>query len=430
MTVHSRYKPAPDVVATLGLGKTSGRRLALRGAILLLLLVAAGGGVWLLYARNGSEGSVHYASQAVRRGNLTETVTATGTVQPTNKVEVSSELSGTVRKVLVDYNDRVRAGEPIAVLDTDRLSAEVERSRAALAVKQATAEQAEATLFEAKQAYDRSTALIAKNIVSRSSTEVASAIYRRAVAGIAVVKADVQAAKAGLAVDETNLKKATIVSPIDGIVMSRTVEAGQTVAASLQAPVLFTIAENLASMQLEVDVDEADVGSVAAGQAATFTVEAYRDRRFPAKVTMVRVAPKTINGVVTYTAVLDLDNSNLLLRPGMTATADIVVKQVNDALLVPNAALRYAPPPDGRANGSRSRGMLGFLLPRPQRTEVPRIPQPASGERTVYVLADGKPKRLTVRVGATDGSWTEILAGPLEASMPVITGSSAAGQGQ
>ena len=346
MTVHSRYTPAPDVAATLGIGKSPGRHRVFRGVLLLALFLGLGGVGWLVFGGSGGQDSIRYSSEAVRRGNLTETVTATGTVEPTNKVEVSSELSGMVRKVLVDYNDRVMAGQTLATLDTDKLSAEVERSQAALAVKQATAEQAEATLFETKQAFDRATALTEKEIVSRSSSDAASAVYRRAVAGVAVAKADVQAARADLAADETNLKKATIASPIDGIVMSRTVEAGQTVAASLQAPVLFTIAENLASMQLEVDVDEADVGEVGTGQSATFTVEAYREERFPAKVTMVRVAPETINGVVTYTAILALDNAKLLLRPGMTATADIVVKQVKDAVLVPNAALRYAPPTD------------------------------------------------------------------------------------
>ena len=430
MTVHSRYTPAPDVAATLGIGKSPGRHRVFRGVLLLALFLGLGGVGWLVFGGSGGQDSIRYSSEAVRRGNLTETVTATGTVEPTNKVEVSSELSGMVRKVLVDYNDRVMAGQTLATLDTDKLSAEVERSQAALAVKQATAEQAEATLFETKQAFDRATALTEKEIVSRSSSDAASAVYRRAVAGVAVAKADVQAARADLAADETNLKKATIASPIDGIVMSRTVEAGQTVAASLQAPVLFTIAENLASMQLEVDVDEADVGEVGTGQSATFTVEAYREERFPAKVTMVRVAPETINGVVTYTAILALDNAKLLLRPGMTATADIVVKQVKDAVLVPNAALRYAPPTNSGTNGSRSRGLLSFLLPRPPRTNIPKAAEPASGERTIYVLEDGKPKRLAIHVGATDGSWTEILDGPLKPGERVITGSSSGTKGQ
>lgn len=426
MTLHTRYTPAPDIATTLGLGKPAGRRFARRILVALALLLAATGGTWLFLTGTTERSTLRYSTEAVRRGGLTETVTATGTVQPTNKVEVSSELSGTVRKVLADYNDHVTAGQVLAVLDTDRLTAAVERSRAALAVKKAVAQQAQATLLQAKQSYDRSMALTQKDIVSRSSGDAAIADYRRAEAGVAVAKADVEAAAADLAADETNLKKATIVSPIDGVVMSRTVEAGQTVAASLQAPTLFTIAENLASMQLEVNVDEADVGDVKAGQPANFTVEAYRDRRFPAKVSMVRVAPETINGVVTYTAVLALDNSDRLLRPGMTATADITVSEVKDALLVPNAALRYAPPAKAGAGSGRSSGLLGFLLPHRRGAEVAKLAEPANGERTVYVLQDGQPKRLTVRVGATDGSSTVLLDGPLKAGTRVITGSTAA----
>ncbi len=424
MTVHAKYVPSPEVAATLGGGGSSGRRRARRVLAALVVLIAAAGGAWFYLAGSPEGNSVRYVTQQIRRGDLTETVTATGTVQPTNKVEISSELSGTVRKVLADYNDHVKAGEVLAVLDTDRLTAAVRRSRAALAVKQAAVQQAEATLLQASQAYDRSKALIEKDIVSRSSSDAAIADYRRAEAGVAVARADVKAAEADLAADETNLRKATIVSPIDGIVMSRSVEAGQTVASSLQAPVLFTIAENLASMQLEVDVDEADVGDVKAGQSASFTVEAYRERRFPAKVTMVRVAPATINGVVTYTAVLTLDNSELLLRPGMTATADIVVKQVKDALLVPNAALRYSPPAEERS-ASRSGGMMSLLLPRPRGTHVARPAETADGERTIYALVDGKPKPVGLRTGATDGTWTEVLGGSLAAGTAVITGSSA-----
>jgi HlyD family secretion protein len=238
-------------------------------------------------------------------------------------------------------------------------------------------------------------------------------------------------ANADLITAETNLQKATIRSPIDGVVLSRDVEPGQTVAASLQAPVLFTIAEDLGAMQLEVDIDEADVGTVAAGQQASFTVEAFRNRRFDAEVSAVRFAPETINNVVTYIGVLSLDNSDLLLRPGMTATADIVVKQVDDALLIPNAGLRFAPPATAAETENDSNGgggLLSMILRRPPRGNgVARSDTPAEdGTRAVYVLQDGAPQELRVVTGATDGSWTEVVSGPLEAGMPVITDSVAA----
>lgn len=423
MNVQQRIAPDPDLAKTLDLGASPARRwLSRRNLILAVLasvVLAAG---WYFFA-SGETASVSYVTEAARRGPLTETVTATGTVEPTNQVEISSELSGIVRQVLVDYNDKIAAGQALATLDTDKLNAELQHSRASLTVKKAQLQQAEATLSEAKQSYERTLALMEKDYASRATRESSEAAYQRALAGIAVAKGDIEVAEAVLLTDETNLKKATIRSPIDGVVMSRTVEPGQTVAASLQAPVLFTLAEDLASMQLEVDIDEADVGEVRQGQQATFTVEAYRDRTFPAEVTEVRVAPVTINNVVTYTGVLSLDNSDLLLRPGMTATADIVTKKVEDALLIPNAALRFAPPATTEAT-SGGGSILRMLMPRPPRgVDVAKVEEPANGERTVYVLEDGAPKKLSVRVGATDGTWTEVLDGPLQAGAEVVTDS-------
>jgi len=428
MNVHR--KTDGDIAETLGLDKTSSSRmrgwrtLALAG--LAVLVLAAG--YYLFFAGGSETGSVRYTTQAAKRGQLTQMVTATGTVEPTHQVQISSELSGTVRQVLVDYNDKVVADQALAVLDTDKLQAVLNGARASLAVKQAQLQEAEATLVEAQKAYNRSLALTEKNFVSRASQETAEANQLRAQAGIAVAKANVEVAKADLLTAETNLKKATIRSPINGVVMSRTVDPGQTVAASLQAPVLFTLAENLASMQLEVDIDEADIGQIHVGQQATFTVEAYQDREFPAKVATVRIAPETINGVVTYTGVLSLDNSQKLLLPGMTATADIVVKHIDNALLVPNAALRFAPPATSTSARRSSGGILRMLMPRPPRgTAVAKIEEPGSGKRSVYVLKDGAPVKVNIRVGASDGSWTEVLDGPLKAGTPIIIDSQTAG---
>jgi HlyD family secretion protein len=426
MNVHSKFTPTPDVTETLGLDRSPARRWLSRGNLILgsILVLAIVGGSIVLYRHYGSTaGSITYTTEATRRGGLTETVTATGTVQPTNKVEISSELSGTVKEVKVDYNDRVVTGEVLVELNTDRLTAELQHSRASLAVKAAQLQVAEATLAEAKQANDRTIALTAKDYASQAARDTAQATYQRALASVAVARADVDVAAADLSADETNLKKATIRSPIDGVVLSRTIEPGQTVAASLQAPVLFTLAENLASMQLEVDVDEADVGTVRTGQSATFTVEAYRDRSFQAKVEQVRFASATINNVVTYTAVLSLDNSELLLRPGMTATADITVNHIEDALLIPNAALRFTPP-EAAATAPTRGGILSMLMPRPPRNAgVAKVEATADGERSVYILENDAPKKVSVKIGASDGTWTEVTGGALEASALVITDS-------
>ncbi len=428
MNMQQNIRPPADVAETLELGKARARgwlsrRTVLLGVLAVLALVAL---YFFVFA--GSATSVRYLTEPAKRGALTEVVTATGTVEPTNQVEISSELSGTVKEVLVDYNDQVTEGQVLAVLDTDKLEADVAHARATLAMRNAQVQDADATLAEAKQAYDRALALTEKDFASAATREQAQATYQRAVAALAVAKANVDVAQADLLTAETNLKKATIRSPINGVVMSRSVEPGQTVAASLQAPVLFTIAENLASMQLEVDVDEADVGQVQKGQDATFTVDAFRDRTFPAEVSTVRVAPVTINNVVTYTAVLSLDNTDMLLRPGMTATAEIVVKKVDDALLIPNAALRFAPASTATSTRSSGGGLLRMLLPRPPRAEdVAKVEETADGGRAVYVLKDGAPQKVVVHVGASDGTWTEVLDGPLQAGAAVITDSRTAG---
>ncbi|WP_224407418.1 efflux RND transporter periplasmic adaptor subunit [Afifella sp. IM 167] len=422
MNVHQEIVPEAEISETLGLGKKGRRRFFSAGRILgLLLVLVVLAGCWYVFAGGGSADEVRYVSEAARRGAITETVTATGTVEPTNKVEVSSELSGTVEKVFADYNDEVTSGEILASLDTDTLDAAVENARATLAVKKAQVEEAQATLSESEKAWERAQQLGQKDFASKSDQESAEATWRRAIAGLAVAKANVQVAEAELRSKETSLKKATIRSPINGVVLSRDIDPGQTVAASLEAPELFTIAEDLASMQLEVAVDEADVGAVSAGQKATFTVDAYRDRRFEAQVEVVRYASETVNDVVTYTAVLKLDNSELLLRPGMTATADITVKNVADALLVPNAALRFAPPAVSAADES-SGSFLDKLIPHPPaRTEVEKVADDGTGGRSIYVLEDGAPKKIAVEVGASDGSWTEVLSGSLKEGDAVIT---------
>jgi HlyD family secretion protein len=374
---------------------------------------------YLVMAEFGADGSMRYLTETPSRGDLTVTVMATGTVQPTNTVDVSSELSGVIRKVVVDYNSAVNAGDVLAELDTDKLKAQVEHARAMLSSAKAKVEEAEATVAEQRLVLQRRERLVTRQATSQQDLDAARAAYDRAVAGLASARAQVAVAEADLNIDETNLSKACICSPVNGIVLKRNVDPGQTVATSFQAPVLFTIAEDLKLMELQVDIDEADVGKVREEQMASFAVDAYPDRKFPASIRQLRFGSETVESVVTYKAVLGVDNSQLLLRRGMTATAEIVVEQVKDALLVPNAALRLSPAPDDATAGS-GESLLRKILPRPPRFRAPTEHENTGANRQVWVLRDGGPVAMPVVAGATDGSRTVILEGALAPDQPVI----------
>jgi HlyD family secretion protein len=393
------------------------RTLRWTSAAIAFFLVA--GIVW--WFGNGTN-LVTYVTEPVTRGDLTVIVTATGSVQPTEKVDVSSELSGTIRKVLVDYNSKVRAGQVLAELDTDKLKAQVKSSRAKLAAAMARVKEAEATVVEKERDFDRKKRLADTRAISTQDLDQSQAAYDRAQALLASARADVLVAEADLELNETNLSKACICSPIDGVVLTRNVDPGQTVASSFQAPILFSLAKDLKQMELQVDVDEADIGKVGAGQKATFSVDAYPDRTFPATIRDVRYASETIAGVVTYKAVLAIDNSELLLRPGMTATAEIKVMEVGDALLIPNAALRFSPP--AQTPTSRQSLLLRFL-PGPPRFR-PALPREASGpNRTVWVLRDNTPEQVNVVIGASDGSHTQVQNGDLKVGDALIVAQTA-----
>jgi len=406
-----------DLEAILALdGKNGTRRAWRRRGIAVLLLMA---GLAALYWHSyGAAPAAHYVTQPVTRGSLTVIVTATGSVEPTNQVEVSSELSGTVRRVLVDYNSRVEVGDLLAELDTDKLKATLDSSRAKVAAAEAKIRDAEATVVETKAALERKKSLVTKNFASVHDLQAAQAAYDRALAAVDSARADLGVAEADLQLNETNFEKARLVSPIKGVVLTRSVEPGQTVASSLQAPVLFSIAEDLSQMELQVDVDEADVGKVQVGQTATFSVDAFPDRQFPATIQELRFASEVIQGVVTYKAILTVDNSELLLRPGMTATAEINVEHVADALLIPNAALRYSPPV---SDEGQSENLLRRILPGPPRFRRPSAPKLDGADRTIWLLRDGEPKAAEIVIGASDGKMTEVKSGDLAEGAAVIT---------
>jgi HlyD family secretion protein len=395
--------------AAVGLPKQRAMKWLLAAAVALVAVI----GFWSL---RGGAPTVRYVTEPVTRGGLVVTVTATGSVQPTNKVDVSSELSGTVRRVLVDYNSPVKAGQQLAVLDTDKLVAMLDSSRAKVAAARAKVADAEAAVVQTQKELARKRTLSAKQISSAHDLEVAQAAYDKALASVVSARSDVGAAEADLRLNETNLAKANIVSPINGVVLKRNVDPGQTVASSLQAPVLFTIAEDLTQMELQVDVDEADVGKVKAGQRATFGVDAFPERKFPATIRDVRYASETIQGVVTYKAVLEIDNAELLLRPGMTATAELRVQEVAEALQIPNQALRYAPPVQQGSNRSFLQRLMGG--PPQFRSASPR--EQSGPNRVVWVLRNGQPAEAKVVVGPSDGKRTAIEGGQLQANDAVI----------
>lgn len=414
-----------DLKKTLALEPPPGKsrylkHLLIWGVLLLVLFL-----IVFKWVAGKTSSEIEYKTMAAQRGDFTVIVTATGNLEPTNQVEVGTEVSGTIESVAVDYNDFVKAGEVLTRLDTTKLEAQANQSLAAVESARANLLQTQATLLEADNELQRLVhvrQLSGGKLPSEQDFQAAEAAFKRGQANVAMSQANIAEAEAKLRVDQTNLEKAIIVSPINGVVLERSVEPGQTVAASLQAPVLFTLAEDLTKMELHVDVDEADVGQVKEGQQATFTVDAYPDRTFPAHITQVRYGSQSSEGVVTYLTVLNVDNSDLSLRPGMTATADIVVKQVNDALLVPNAALRYAPPQREEKNASSSGGsLLSKLFPRPSHPRPKKNDE--SGDRNkqrVYVLRDNQSVAIPVTTGATSGIMTEIVSGEVTAGMELI----------
>lgn len=412
-----------DVAETLGVNRNGSRPSRLKsylfwaGAALLAAIVL------LTASRRSSGNLVNYQTQEITRDSLTVVVSATGTLQPTNQVEVGSEISGTLKTVEVDYNDRVKRGQVLARIDTAKQEAQVKQTVASLEAARARVLQARATVTEAKAKLARLLQVEQASggkVPSRTELDAARGALDRAVADEANAKAAVTQAEATLEAQRIDLSKSVIRSPINGIVLKRAAEPGQTVAASLQTPVLFTLAEDLTQMELQVDVDEADVGKVQQSQAASFTVAAYPDRTFPAHVSQVRFGSKTVAGVVTYTTLLKVENTGLLLRPGMTGTANVTVQKVNGALLVPNMALRFSPPAAPVKKASSGGSLLSKLMPRPP-SPAPR-PQQSRPEKQphVWILNNGALEKLPLTTGLSNGIMTEVKGDGLKPGMKIV----------
>lgn len=392
-----------------------------------------------------------YSTQRVSRGDLQVSVSATGKLAPTNQVTVGSQLSGLVTKVVVDVNDHVVAGQPLALIDPEQLDDQIRQGQAQLSANQANVAQAQATVAESKAQLGRLEQvykLSGGRVPAETELQTGRADYQRALAGLKVAQANVVASQASLAQSQTQRARAIITSPVTGVVLARQVDPGQTVAASFNTPTLFVIAEDLTEMKLEVAIDEADVGSVKQGQDASFTVDAFPGRTFPAKISRVDVGSNlsaqaatsssttsttaSTGQVVSYAADLTVANPTQELRPGMTATADIITAAQSNALLVPNAALRFTPQAADTPAASASGGITGALVPQRGRrggrgggggqtgadTSIA-----AGGQQTVYVEdASGTPKPIKVTTGATNGTMTVVTGGDLKEGMRVITG--------
>ncbi|MGB5104673.1 MAG: efflux RND transporter periplasmic adaptor subunit [Steroidobacteraceae bacterium] len=394
-------------------------RVWLAGAVLAIAVAA----FWWLRS-GGDADAPNYRTEEVTVGTLVVKVSATGNLQPTNQVDVGSELSGIVEQVYVDDNDEVTKGQLLARLDLAKLQDAVSRSQASLAAAEAQVLQAQATVAEMRATLERFrqvSQLSAGKVPSRTEMDTAVANLKRAEANEASARASVVQARAELQSNQTDVGKASIRSPINGVVLLRDIEPGQTVAASFQAPVLFTLAEDLSKMELQVDVDEADVGQVQVGQPATFSVDAWPGREYSAVITRVGFGAQTEEDVVSYLTVLEVKNEDLSLRPGMTGTADITTLTRRNAVLVPNAALRFTPPAPETAEKSTGRGVTSALMPRPPRQPRTSRSVASEGSPRVWVLRDGMPVAIEVETGATNGRVTEIVGGSLEAGMQVIT---------
>lgn len=400
--------------------------------VALLLWVAGGIYYWQVHAQR--KAAPVFVTEPVSQGNLTLTVSANGTLQPTRSVSIGSELSGTVLRVLVDVNDRVKKGQVLVELDTAKLSDQVARSRASLGSAIAQVAQAVATVMETQgnlARLEEVARISGGKVPSKAELDTAHATLARAQAAEVSARANVTVAQATLSTDETNLSKASIRSPTDGVVLTRTVDPGNAVAASLQAVTLFTIAEDLTRLRLQVNVDEADVGSVKVGQKASFTVSAYPSRSYPATLTRVAFGSTITENVVTYITYLDVDNTDLSLRPGMTASSIITATERRDVLLAPNTALRFTPTQNGAngANGANqgSGGVMSSLMPRMPRTGTRKSATGSGPNKQVWILDGVAAKAVAVTTGISDGRMTEITGGDLKVGMLIITDQRTAG---
>jgi len=358
-----------------------------------ILMITALGIVAFLALRN-KEDALKFRTEKVIRGDIEAAVTATGTLNAVTTVLVGTQVSGTIKNIHADFNSPVKKGELIAEIDPATFEAQAEQARANLLAARANLEKSALALIDTERTMNRDKELFSKDFVARSELDTAETNYETAKAQVSVAKAQVAQAEAALKAAETNLRYTRILSPVDGVVVSRSVDVGQTVAASFQTPTLFTIAQDLTKMQINTNVDEADIGRIKNSQDVEFTVDAYPDTLFKGSVSQIRIAPIIVQNVVTYDVVIRVDNPEQKLKPGMTANVSIIVAGKRDILKVPNTALRFRPPETGKPAVYKNAG--------------------------VWLLANQSPKRMDVTTGIGDDKYTEIISGEIKEGQEVI----------
>ncbi|MBK1883938.1 efflux RND transporter periplasmic adaptor subunit [Luteolibacter pohnpeiensis] len=401
---------------------------------IVIVVVAAGLFLWFQDRKTQENNRPHFQTQELKRGDISLTITATGNLSPTNEITVGSELSGTCVEIYADSNDEVKKDQPLAKLDTVKFAQNVESNRASLLSAQANLKQTQATLEENEATlarYEELHRLSNGQSPSKADMQTAKAAVSRASADLESAKASIAIAEANLKTTERDLGKTVITSPVNGIILTRSLEVGQTVAASLNAPELFTIAEDLRKMDLVVTVAEADIGKVQKGQTATFTVDAWPNRNFTAKIKKVSYGSTVTENVVTYDTELEVTNDDMSLRPGMTATADIAVSSAKDVFLIPNAALRFDPARVAAASNATEpkKSFMQSLMPGPPRRRGgggQSSKEGAGGDEKkptphVWILKNGRPEKINVTTGITDGKFTEASGPELKDGLPIIT---------
>jgi HlyD family secretion protein len=399
------------------------KRKRILAIVLLLVGICAAVGFWSL--GDGAKESP-YITVSVKKGTISQVVSSTGTLQAVVTVQVGSQVSGTIDKLYANFNTKVKAGQIVAQLNQDKFKAAVDQARANLLGAESNLAKAKVSVTDTQRTLARNKELMKRDLVAQSDLDAAQTAYDAAMAQLEVNKAQAAQAQAALNHTKVDLDNTVIRSPVDGIVISRNVDVGQTVAASLQAPTLFTIANDLSKMEVHTNVDEADVGNIWEGQDVTFTVDAFPARRFRGKVFQVRNAPTVLQNVVTYNAVVRIDNDDLILKPGMTANVQFLVSQREDVLAIPNMAMRFKPP--------EQKDEAQELLRQEQSRAVPPVGTKRTsrsggggggrGARSVriYVFKDSKAQPVDVQLGITDGSKTEVRSGELKENDAVIIG--------
>lgn len=398
------------------LARTEGSRAWLRRAMLwvAVAILVAGVVVWRVHARPPAQ--PRYVVAPVTQGDIVESVQSTGTVQPLTQVQVGAQISGRIAKVFVDFNSIVKKGDVLAEIDPTLLGATVEQNRAQLSAAEAQMTRATAALTTSQAALDRVELLQAENLASRADVDQARGQRDVAQADLTSAKAQIVQTRAQLNYSEANMTYARIFAPIDGLVVSRNIDPGQTVAASFQSPTLFVIAQDLRKMRILAEIDEADVGKLKEGMTAEASVDAFAGEVFKGNVSQVRYNPNSVQGVVTYLAVVDVENPDMKLRPGMTATVTVKTREVKGVLRLPNAALRYRPTPAPK-DAAKDRAE-----PKP---EV-HIEPLGHGQGRIYLVTDNTPGKekaepKVIDIGITDGINTEIRSADLALATKVVT---------